>query len=529
MSTPSARAPRIGLLALAGVALALRLAIAWQPVELLTAKTLPDDAFYYFGVARHLAAGDGVTFDGRTVTNGFHPLWLALITPLYALAGGDELPIHLALTLAALLDVGAGVLVFWTARRVAGSAWAGLLSAAFYLLNAAIILESQNGLETALSQFLFIALFAFYRARLAGPDATRRPAWDYLCLGALAGLMTLARTDAIFLAALIGVALLWRGRQAMLGRLAIAAAAGAAVLAPWFLWSWLTLGTPWQSSGSAMPAILRQLYQLAIHDAGLAPFDVWRSIAGNAIRQAAAGFVVYAGVALLAIILALGFWRMLRPRLPSGRWREALAPAGPFWLPLTAVLIMLSIHTLVRWYPRSWYFAPAALTVALPVGPLLLTVRQRTRGLLRRPAMRIATFFVLIYAIFAIQGGRTWSAGVYPWQAGFLAGAEWARQHTAPDDVIGAFNAGILGYFSERETVNLDGVTDFAAQRALAARQVVAYAGERRLRYVIDHSAYVEGMYPLFYGRDVGEWLRPVATAGAPDWRYGTVTVYAVQ
>src|SRR3972149_3649273 len=45
-----------------------------------------DDGFLYFQVARNLAAGHGFTFDGINPTNGFHPLWLLLIPPIFALA-----------------------------------------------------------------------------------------------------------------------------------------------------------------------------------------------------------------------------------------------------------------------------------------------------------------------------------------------------------------------------------------------------------------------------------------------------------
>ena len=43
-----------------------------------------EDAFYYFQIARNLAEGKFSTFDGGiTRTNGYHPLWLFLITPFY--------------------------------------------------------------------------------------------------------------------------------------------------------------------------------------------------------------------------------------------------------------------------------------------------------------------------------------------------------------------------------------------------------------------------------------------------------------
>lgn len=42
-----------------------------------------DDAYYYFTVARNVATGAGSTFDGVTVTTGYHPLWLGVLTALY--------------------------------------------------------------------------------------------------------------------------------------------------------------------------------------------------------------------------------------------------------------------------------------------------------------------------------------------------------------------------------------------------------------------------------------------------------------
>lgn len=43
-----------------------------------------DDAFYYFGIAQHLAAGMGSTFGGVDMTNGYHPLWLLITWALFS-------------------------------------------------------------------------------------------------------------------------------------------------------------------------------------------------------------------------------------------------------------------------------------------------------------------------------------------------------------------------------------------------------------------------------------------------------------
>lgn len=43
-----------------------------------------DDGYYYFQIAKNLSEGHFSTFDGGiTRTNGYHPLWMLLITPFY--------------------------------------------------------------------------------------------------------------------------------------------------------------------------------------------------------------------------------------------------------------------------------------------------------------------------------------------------------------------------------------------------------------------------------------------------------------
>ena len=41
-----------------------------------------DDFFYYLKIAMNLAAGRGSTFDGFHLTNGYHPLWLLILSGL---------------------------------------------------------------------------------------------------------------------------------------------------------------------------------------------------------------------------------------------------------------------------------------------------------------------------------------------------------------------------------------------------------------------------------------------------------------
>lgn len=133
---------------------------------------VPDDAFFYLVIARNLAAGRGFTFDGREVTTGFHPLWLALVrvlpssTPEAGFAG--------LLVLHGLLTAASATLVATILRREgAGPRHAGLLGA---LVGAWGASAYGIGMEAALVTAALLAVltragaFAGFVAGLARPD-----------------------------------------------------------------------------------------------------------------------------------------------------------------------------------------------------------------------------------------------------------------------------------------------------------------------------------------------------------------------
>lgn len=42
-----------------------------------------DDAFYYLKIPRNTVDLHYVSFDGQNATNGFHPLWLLMVLPVF--------------------------------------------------------------------------------------------------------------------------------------------------------------------------------------------------------------------------------------------------------------------------------------------------------------------------------------------------------------------------------------------------------------------------------------------------------------
>ena len=93
----------------------LALVFAWLPFELSLGTFLYEDMFYYLTLAENALGGRGVTLDGASPTNGFHPLWEALLVPWALVLSHSATLLRAAvlscagfvvLGLAALLDLG---------------------------------------------------------------------------------------------------------------------------------------------------------------------------------------------------------------------------------------------------------------------------------------------------------------------------------------------------------------------------------------------------------------------------------------
>jgi uncharacterized membrane protein len=113
--------PNPGLLVVLAAAAAVHLAVAALDFPTLARNGfLYDDSFYDFQIARHIAHGDGPSFDGTHLTNGFQPLYVVMLVPMYWVAGSNEtLPIHGALVLSAFCAVASALLLYRIlARRV---------------------------------------------------------------------------------------------------------------------------------------------------------------------------------------------------------------------------------------------------------------------------------------------------------------------------------------------------------------------------------------------------------------------------
>lgn len=489
-------APALVLLAVLGIGLALRLRLAWASLYTIVLDVTSDDAYYYFQIARNIAAGSGASFDGETITNGFHPLWLAILTPLFLLRDDPLLNLHLGLTLSALFGVATIYLVYAIVRRLTDNAAASLAAASFYALHPYLALENVNGMETGLTVFL-VSLVTWLFLRMACRDGPPPPS-EYAQLGVASGLMMLARTDTIFV--LPPVALFFfvreRGRRRWMSGLAIGLPA-LVVLAPWIAWSLASFGTIVQTSALGLAEFQRQGY-IAEHGSEPAVLlaRAWEVTRGALFSRMIHLYFVPRAASELPFFLGAGgmLAAMLFAPLDPQRGR-ALRQMGLLMVPGSGILLLLLYHSAVRWWLREWYFAPVALFAALLLGIALDYLHGALRG--TGPASATAVWrrraVVLLYAVFAVGLARSFGPHMLDrWgthsqhRVNQLEAARWIDSHTEPDARIGSFNAGIIGYFSERTVVNLDGVVNGDAHRARVEKRMREYIRAMKLDYLAD-------------------------------------------
>ncbi len=425
-------------------------------------KPFIDDAYYALSVARHLGLGHGVTFDGETLTNGFQPLYVFLIAPLYALTDGSRvgtLRAVIAVQHVAWIATVLGVMrlsALWQRARSPGAAGGSALIAGFLWCGCIYLFRHAfNGLETGLS----LALVTWSLVRAATMDRTRTR--SFVGLGGLLGLAVLARIDAAFLVTLLGLTELARvapgtpagtpaGTPTEPPRLLRAAAVcgvALAVSSPWWIYNVTVFGSLMPISGGVnqgshlgnLPEMRQMLDAVAT---GFAPYlYAWRFDAAPIalLRLATAGVCV----------AAIARW------VPVFARRATARRAGSVEWVFGAALVYIAV--LAGWYMTqsrtsyfySRYLVPAAL-IAVPVTSAALGARMQAV----RAAKPIAIAAALLATAVAWAGPLASARGAG--NAKYRDQLTLVREHVPGDALVAAWQSGTLGYYREG-VVNLDG------------------------------------------------------------------------
>lgn len=488
----SARADRadrwiaVGL-ALYGLGIALWLLAAG-------ARVTREDGFYYLKIAQNVAEGAGSTFDGVHVTNGYHPLWLLSLVPLFWISRGPGSALTLAVVLQGIL-MAAGACVLYRTLRLGAGRFASSLGALLWL--AFTYREALSGLEFGLQALGVLSVAYVYRRWFCG-EAPRLALW--LALGLLLGLTFLARLDNLLLAALIAASLVWRDASSGLGRegarrllalgLPIAFVATAYVVVSLWL-----CGRPFPVSGAVKRSW--SLYLLA-EDPRYQAGGLWLAKAHQLLwplRNIPQRYPLYLSIGTFgAGALYLAGLRGLRP------W-------GPFVLFSVLQLVAYAVlfHGEMSFVGSPWYFA---IQPALTAG-LVAAAAERLLRAVEGPALAARSallWAVMVAGALSVPVWTVWSLTHWRERGGLAVtydAAEWVRTHLPEDAVVGSWHAGAVGYLSGRRVVNLDGLVNSWEYFETHQRDLCRYWEESGVTHLVDmfdgtHAAVPEAMYKAY-------------------------------
>ena len=424
-----------------------------------------DDASYYMTIARNIASGTGVTFDGIHPTNGFHPLWLLTLVPLLLLHKTPETMIRLVALLQTILLSFAYLVFLRTQIRLFRRPTATLSAVLFVPL---VFLPSVNGMETAMLVLTLVVLYGYgYHVYQSGFDRRRATV-----LGVIVGLVLLARLDMIVIAlALVGYgvrhAVVKETRNRAVATMAVCGLVTFVVVAPYLALNYWKFYTLMPISG----ALKSSFPHLALSEDTLP-------------RVASMGKL---NLMFAALALARALWSITNIRhRPDGQY-YATATTVFAW---AIALLFLCNVLFMKTGTFGWYYVPYRLFgVVLATGLLDLTLRSS--GILERPGWYGITAAILSFAVMAREQTRDTFPRNGEWHTAVYDAAVWAREHTPSDAVFAMSDCGHFAFFSMRRVINLDGlVNNMDFQRTLAQHQLGRYLRENQVDFLVQHAVH---------------------------------------
>jgi 4-amino-4-deoxy-L-arabinose transferase-like glycosyltransferase len=477
---------KLGIIIVSFIGFLFRVCLVWQPTKVLVEKNLPDDSFYYFLIAHNFTQNGMVSFDSINLTNGFHPLWLIIISPIYRLISPlSDIQVHITLTLACVLELFTFICIYKIVGKFSKRKEIGLLAIVYYAFNPAIIFQTTNGLETAL-EMLFLSLFLW--GFLNWMENKLKFRWATV-VGIISGLLFLARSDTIFFIIIFyGFVIITWGIFKYWKQIFISGIFALLTISPWIIWNYIVFGSFVQVSGIAVPYAIYQRFLEVNPGSSIITFIE------EGIRQIFNwGFWMRGDPIGMPFIVGIIFWFFIiidlirRKNIPEfNKYKLFLA------LTISSGVCLIVVHAGIRWYPRPWYFIPTSLIFSIAFSMLF------DRYQFNQNKFKILNILIFVY--YLTTGYLYWNVGLYPWQKQMYQGAFWLKENIPDSLKVGSFNAGIYAFYSEKPIINLDGVVNNSAFEAIKNKNIIGYLAENRINYLIDYDSAIKNEYAPFMG-----------------------------
>jgi len=449
---------------------------------------LHDDSFYYLQTARNFALGRGSTFDGINYTNGYQPAWFAILAAMYWSGVSHGQAVATAIGIQATLFA-LGSLVLAMALTAAGISALMAASAVCVVYFGLVPILGWNLMDGGVAH-LTSASVLWALVKLQGPGISP------LLLGIVLSVAVLARTDHIFYLPIGATLLFWRiwhGKaERQIERVAAFLAPVVVVVGSYLLLNLFTTGHLMPVSG-----------RVKANEPAATLAEFWSELARIDIRQT---WKVGLACAIVLVFRSL--------------WQQRIGGVAAYAAGGLSIFAFYQLAFGNGTMGFVWYFIPL---YAMSCYALALGLQTASDWLLRGKPR--ASAIVMGAIVVAVLGARGVAIERYQYRADREHADTYSvalalREITGDRDVrIGAWDAGILGYYGGRVT-NLDGLinsADFFERYYLPGR-VIDYIYEVGFDYIVcpehDLPDVLLGNYKIVFQNHSWVILENVAASG---------------
>jgi hypothetical protein len=484
---------------IAVIVIILHLFLPFSDENLVLNWFITDDAFYYFKIAQNIVEGKGISFDGITITNGFHPLWMIVLLPIFTLGRYNLIiPLRIIIGLQTILAVFAAIITYRLCRRKISATISFLTALTWVLYPSLHEVTHKGGTEGGLNAFLIPLLWAAYVKVTESASLKVVNKWGLLGLGGLASLTLFTRLDNVFLVFILGIGLIfsyWKESPFRIREVLSTWKQWGIFIASYYLPIIVSLGVYMVGSklyfGSEMPIsgkIKRWWSTLKYTVYDSPPDNVkgliseifstapntgpWSIIIApyNSLRDRLLGFVGVTAdtrstqlASILYLVLFIGLLVFLVYK--NWEWVGHTFKAWNLGILLLACCVHIAYYKITgQSAQKSWYWITEGFGGILLVAILFEMAYRMISSLKFGNWVASAGVIVLIAGLITPHANMAVHAINYQGSTEphfYLKRALWLEENTAPGSLIGMTGSGSTGYFvRDRVIVNLDGLAN---------------------------------------------------------------------
>lgn len=506
--------------------LIMKFYLIFQEIDIVIQKLMADDSFYYHVIARNIVNGNGITFNEKINTNGFHPLYAFILVPLHFMSPNNmNVPIYLSLIVISLFSVFTSLFIYKIVKEILGIN-TGIIASAIWLFTPSLFFLSLLGMETSLQVF-FISVLT-YKLITWDRKVNYTPR-ESLIIGFLCALIFLSRMDGLFFCISIIIVLIFRKLKSLesikkifkinIKDIFIIGITALLLVSPWLIWSYFGTNSLFPTSGETRRLYYNNpVYYVALQ--GL--FDTINYFGGQYIKTFELSFMISPIVPSLfsislIVLLTLAFISISFILLLILDRKFLINIAKKFdFLILTAIFFYIYFIFYQKSF-RPWYFNFPFFLCGIFVPIIIIQTIRRIRSINPKKSLLTISLkvklkkrfftskiklkpltgviFCFLFSIFAISGVIHYNNnnGYYPDERTKYFAALWINENLPKNSVIGSFNTGIIQYYTPNfDVINLDGVVNYEAYIYRKNDNTEQYILERNITYLIDPMYYIQ-------------------------------------